>query len=429
MFNKFIEKLEQLGNKVATYKPILAIKDAFVDTMPLIIGGSLASFVNNVICSPSNGLAQFSQFAFLAQFGSIFSAINYATMNFLAIFLVYRVGYHASKNFKIEPGKGGLIALASFVILVPTVYTGVINGDSASIANVLASKYTNSQGMFLALIVGYLSIALLGKLSSIEALKIKMPDSVPSGIANSFSFIIPASITFVLFGISNYIITAASGRNVADLIYFVLQQPMEIIMQHPMGVVVLALLCSLFWIIGIHGSQLIGVVRNSIGLAAIAANLAAVEAGAPMANIFTYTFWNTYVTIGGSGNTLGLLIAIFLVSKREDFKSIAKLSLIPGLFGINEPLIFGLPIVLNPILAIPFILAPVAGALIGYVATYLRFASPAYITVPFTVPPFINGFISTGSIGTVITQIICVVVSVLIYLPFVKASNNQKAID
>ncbi len=427
MFNKLFQKLEQAGTKMTSMSFILVIKDAFIDIMPLIIAGSFATLVNNVICSPTNGLAQFAGFAFLTEFSSIFSAINYATMNFLAIFLVYRVGYQTSFMKYIEPVKGGLIAIASYIIVIPTVFKTTVSGEAASFANLLAVKYTNSQGMFLALIIGYFSIVILSQLSKIEALKIKMPDSVPSGVANSFTFIIPATILFVLLGVVNFLFIKFIGNNVADWLYLVLQQPMEVVMQHPMGVVVLALLCSLFWMIGLHGSQLIGVVRNSIGLAAIAANLTAHEAGLAMPNIFTYTFWNTYVTIGGSGNTLGLLIAIFLVSKREDFKTIAKLSLIPGLFGINEPLIFGLPIVLNPLLAIPFILAPVVGAILGYIATAVGFAAAAYITVPFTVPPFINGFITTGSIGTVITQVVIVVLSTLIYIPFVRISNKQTA--
>ena len=141
---------------------------------------------------------------------------------------------------------------------------------------------------------------------------------------------------------------------------------------------------------------------------AIAANLAAFEAGQPLPNVFTYTFWNTYVTIGGCGNTIGLIVAIFLFSKREDNKAIAKLSAVPAIFGINEPMIFGMPIVLNPLLAIPFVLAPM-------------------ITVPFTVPPIINAYLTTaGSIGAVITQIICIIVSILIYIPFVKLLNRQQ---
>ena len=124
---------------------------------------------------------------------------------------------------------------------------------------------------------------------------------------------------------------------------------------------------------------------------------------------------------------IGLIVAIFLFSKREDNKAIAKLSAVPAIFGINEPMIFGMPIVLNPLLAIPFVLAPMITAAIGYVATATGFAGAAMITVPFTVPPIINAYLTTaGSIGAVITQIICIIVSILIYIPFVKLLNRQQ---
>jgi PTS system cellobiose-specific IIC component len=202
---------------------------------------------------------------------------------------------------------------------------------------------------------------------------------------------------------------------------------MEGVMQQPWGVIILVLFCQAFWVVGIHGSNVVDVVRSSVGLATIAANLTAHEAGAQMTNIFTYTFWNTYCTIGGSGCTLGLIIAIFIVAKKEDIKTIGKLSVAPAIFGINEPMIFGLPIVLNPMFVIPFILAPVVSATIGYISTAIGFASPAMYTVPWTTPFIVNAFISTGgSIGTLITQLICIVVVTLIYLPFVSMNNLKK---
>ena len=133
------------------------------------------------------------------------------------------------------------------------------------------------------------------------------------------------------------------------------------------------------------------------------------------------------MSMGGSGLTIGLLIAIFMVSKREDFKAIAKLSFIPGLFNINEPVIFGMPIVLNPILGIPFVITPLVTGTIGYIATITGFAAKAYVYTPWPTPPLISGFLATGgSWGAVATQVVCILVSILIYLPFVKIANNQR---
>lgn len=426
-FNKVIAVLEKYGSIIAQMTYISAIKDAFVDLMPLIITGSFATLINNVICSNKNGIAQFGNLGFLTEFSPIFSAINYATMNFLAIFLVYLIANQLALIRKAPARLSGLLALACYVVLIPTFTTVTPEGGSAiQVANVVMQTYTNSQGMFLAIIVGLSSTELFIWLQKLKGLKIKMPESVPGGVSKSFEVLFPAMITALIFGIAGFLFTKCFGSNIPDTIYIILQKPLEAIMQHPAGVIVLAIICQLFWMIGLHGSQLIGVVRNSIGLAAIAANLTAFEAGTPMPNVFTYTFWNTYVTIGGCGNTIGLIVAIYLFSKREDHKAIAKLSTIPSIFGINEPMIFGMPIVLNPYMAIPFILAPMVTAAIGYVATAIGFAGAAMITVPFTVPPIINAYLTTaGSIGAVITQIVCIIVSILIYIPFVKISNNK----
>jgi PTS system, lactose/cellobiose family IIC component len=428
LFDKFVGFMEGFGNVVTRINPIMAIKDSFIDLMPLIIAGSFGTLMSNVICSPQNGLAKFAGFGFLSKFQPLFNAINFATMSMISVFLVYLVASSYAEYKKVPKQMSGLIALACFVILIPTVAT-VANKDGSvvSLANVIASKYTDSKGMFLAIIVGLTSTFIYAKLQHSDRMKIKMPEGVPTGVTRSFEALFPAIITCFIFGVIGYAFnTATGGMYISDAIYKFLQTPMLAIMQLPAGIVILTLIAQCFWIIGIHGANIIDVVRSSVGLAAIAANLAAFQAGKPLPNVFTYTFWNTFCTIGGSGCTIGLIIAVILVSKRKDLKQISRLSIVPAIFGINEPLIFGIPIVLNPYLAIPFILAPMVSAAIGFFATSIGLAGAAMITVPWTTPPLINAYLSTGgNIGTVITQLVCIAVSVLIYLPFVKVMNKE----
>lgn len=183
---------------------------------------------------------------------------------------------------------------------------------------------------------------------------------------------------------------------------------------------------QVFWVIGIHGNQMVKPIREPLLLASIAVNTEAFNAGKEVPNIITMPFWDMYMSIGGSGVTIGLLIAILIVGKRDDMKEITKLSLAPGIFNINEPVIFGMPIMLNPILAIPFIVTPLVTGTIGYVATYFGFAAKAVVMIPWPTPPIISAYLATaGDIGAVVTQIICIIVSILIYLPFVKISNKQ----
>lgn len=426
----YIEKLEEMGMKVASLLYMTVLKDSLAMVMPIIIVGSIGSLFSNVVCSTTNGLARFAGFEWLNQFSSIFSVINYAGMNMLAVYLALAIGYNLAQKRGQAELIGALVAFLSFVILIPTstVVTAAESQETVIVSNILLSKYTSSQGMFLAILVSFSSVEIFSKLSSVKALQIKMPESVPTGISRSFSVLVPLTITAIIYGILGWSFTKIVGINIPDAIYNILQAPMVGIMQHPAGVIVLVFICQLFWMIGIHGSSMIEIVRNTIGLAAIAENLAAYEAGNALPNIFTYTFWNTYCTIGGCGCTIALIAAILLFGKKEEHRAIAKMSLIPGIFGINEPMIFGLPIVFDPILGIPFILAPMASAAIGYIAIATGFAGAGIVTVPFTVPPIINAYLTTaGSMGAVIAQIVGIIVAFLIYIPFVKIANQRQS--
>ena len=167
-------------------------------------------------------------------------------------------------------------------------------------------------------------------------------------------------------------------------------------------------------------------IREPLLLAAIAVNTEAFEAGKEVPNIITMPFWDMYMSMGGSGVTIGLLIAILIAGKREDMRQITKLSLAPGIFNINEPVIFGMPIMLNPILAIPFILTPIITGTVGYIATSIGFAAKAVVMVPWPMPPIVNAYLATaGDIGAVVTQIICILLSIIIYLPFVIVMNRS----
>ena len=257
-----------------------------------------------------------------------------------------------------------------------------------------------------------------------------MPDTVPTNVSRGFSALIPTILTVSIIAAGAHLIYLITGLTLYDIIYTTIQSPLAKVVQGLPGILLLMFVSQIFWVIGIHGNQMIKPIREPILLAAIAENTAAFEAGKEVPHIINMPFWDMYMSMGGSGVTIGLLIAVFLVSKRADFKEIGKLSVGPGIFNINEPLIFGMPIMLNPIMAIPFILTPLVTGTIGYFATAIGFAGKAVVMVPWTTPPLISGYLATaGSLGAVATQLICIVVSALIYLPFVKASNRALAVD
>lgn len=426
-FDKVVNVLNKVAEKVNSLKYIIAIKNTFATLLPVIITGAFATLFSSVVFDAENGLAQISALSFLENLKPISSTISYFTLNFLTIYVVFLLGIEVANLNNIKGVFPGIVAVMSYLTVNPTFFELFQeDGTSIVVSNVLARQYTDPKGLFLGMIVAVLAIELYHWLSKRKKLQIKLPDSVPPKVANSFTSLIPTIFTVAIVATIGFSVKAFTGLYAFDIIYSVVQKPLEGLIQGLPGILILMLIAQVFWVIGIHGMQMVKPIREPLLLSAIAVNTAAFEAGEAVPNIINMPFWDIYMTFGGSGATLGLLIAIFLVGKRQDYRQIAKLSFIPGIFNINEPLIYGLPIMLNPILAIPFILTPLVTGTIGYIATLIGFAGKAVVMVPWPVPAILNSFIATaGSIGAVITQIICIVVSVLIYIPFVKIADRS----
>lgn len=430
MENGFMGKLtEVLGNfatKVNSFRYIMVIKNAFASLIPVIITGAFGTLFSAMVFDNENGLARIKALSFLAELKPISSAVSYVTLSFLTIYAVFLIGIELARLNNVKGIFPGIVAVMSYLSVNPFVYE-YVNADNITVIaeNVLAKQYTDTKGLFLGMFVAIASIELYCWLGRQERLKLKMPDTVPTNVSESFSALFPTILTVAIIATAGFVIKAVTGMYAYDIIYNIVQRPLEGIVQGLPGILLLMFIAQVFWVIGIHGNQMVKPVREPLLLAAIAVNTEAFEAGKEIPNIITMPFWDMYMSMGGSGVTIGLLIAILFVSKRDDMREITKLSLAPGIFNINEPVIFGMPIMLNPILAIPFIATPLITGTIGYIATSLGFAAKAVVMVPWPMPPIVNAYLATaGDIGAVVTQIICIIVSILIYLPFVKVSNK-----
>jgi PTS system, lactose/cellobiose family IIC component len=428
-FDKIIDGMNQAAYKINSLRYISVIKSTFTALLPVIIVGAFATLFSNMVFDSTNGLAQISALSFLEELKPISMAINYVTMNFLTIFVIFLIGLELGRLNKIKGFFPGVLAVMSYLVVNPTSVDIEIDGVFQTVNNVLSSNYTNTRGLFLGMIIGMASVELYTWLNKQEVLKIKMPNTVPPNVSASFSALIPAFITVTSFGVLGFVVTALTGMTMYEITYNIVQRPLEGVMQGLPGILTLMFVAQVFWIIGIHGNQMVNPIRQPLLLAAIAANTDAFNAGLEAPNIITMPFWDVYMSFGGSGCTLGLLIAIFLIGKRDDMKQIAKLSTPPGIFNINEPVTFGMPIMLNPVLAIPFIITPLITGTIGYFATAVGFAGRTVVMIPWPTPPIISAYLATaGSIGAVITQLVCIVVSILIYLPFVQITNKQEIV-
>lgn len=431
--DQLTEKALTFASKVSSQKHMCAIKNAFTSLMPVIITGSFCTLITNVVCATEgNGisLGKLPGMHWLAIFTDWFNAANYATLNFFTVAAVVLIGLELGRLNKLEGFMPGIIALCSFVSCLPTVVQITHDDVVIDVANVLGKDYTAARGLFLGIVIALVSVEIYTKLVNSGFLKITMPESVPSNVAGSFNVLFPSMFTVLICALFNFFTTKVIGMSLYEIIYTFLQTPLERVMQGLPGLLVLMLVAQLFWAIGIHGNQIIKPVRDPLLNAAILANTDLVAQGITdmsQLNIINMSFWDTYMSLGGSGCTIGLLIAIFLFSKRGDYRAIAKLEVAPAIFEINEPMTFGLPIVLNPLLVVPFIITPLVTGTFAYIMTKIGFAGVCVYAMPWTTPPILSAWLSTGgSMGAIITQIICILMSVAIYMPFVVLANKAE---
>lgn len=426
MKDKLQNVLLSISSKVETNKYLGSIKEAFTMFVPFIIVGSFGSMLN-ILVSGANGLAQWVPW--LSNLSPAFTAINFVTISCMSLPIAFLIGYKLAEKENLPQLESGLIGLLSYLAVCPNTISTVVEGlKDPVVVNGLGACVIGAQGLFVSMIMSMVAVKFFGLLTNIDAIKIKMPDSVPTGIARSFNILIPIFIIITAFSVGGCLFNTFTGNYLNVWIYNIIQLPLQALANTTGGILVLALANQLFWFLGIHGGMVIEGVRGPLSAAGLAENISAVQAGGVATNILTRGFWTSFVVVGGGGITLSLLIAIFIFSKREDHKSIAKFSLIPGICGINEPVVFGLPLVLNPIFAIPFILNSVIAAFIAVVATNIGFLTCGVLDCPPGLPVFVTGFISYGIHG-IIVQAIILIVTFIIWVPFVLMSNKQAKLE
>ena len=431
MMEKFQEGIERvlvpLASRLNSQRHICAVRDAFILSFPLTMAGSLMVLLNFVLLSPDGFIAKLlrleSIIPNLADYQAIFSPVLKGSADILAILIVFLIARNVAKTLKADDLLSGLTAVSVYFIIYPDyVWMNDVNN--------LSTKFLGAQGLFVAILVGLLVGEFMAILSKSKRLEIKMPEQVPPAVARSFKVLLPIIITTVIFSIINYFVKMVAPGGLHELVYDIIQAPLTTMSQSIFSVIVLALLCQVLWAMGIHGPNTIAAVRDTMFAEAQNANMLYVAQhgtawGAPFPVTYSGLF-DGFAAYGGSGATLGLIIAILLFSKAKEHKSIAKLSLAPGIFNINEMVIFGLPIVLNPIYIIPFVLAPIVNILIGYGATCVfKIMPPIAYGVPWTTPGPLVPFLGTGgNLVGLLMGIVCLAVSVLVYAPFVIAASK-----
>lgn len=415
--NKFMEKFIEIAGRIGGQRHLVAIRDGFVAIMPLIIIGSIGILINNF---PPLG-----KFEFVEWMNGIFGDGNWQTVGdsiwngtfaVLGLLIAFSIAYNLAKSYEVDGLSAGLISAASFIMLVPETPDWGLDFN-----------WLGAQGLFVAIILGLVLTELFRVLVQ-SKFTIKMPEGVPEGVARSFTALIPATIILIIVGFFQALLHVFADVSVFEMIFNMIQKPLQGLGNTLPAAIVVAFLNHILWFFGLHGTNIIGSVIEPVYLPLIQENLEMFSNGMSafdVPNLVTKPFLDSFVFMGGSGTTLALLIAIFIVVRREKnhpYREVAKLSAPASLFNINEPVIFGLPIVLNPVMLIPFILVPVTLTIISYVALATGIVPKTVAILPWTTPPLLSGYLVTGgSWRGVGLQIINLAVAVVLYVPFIMA--------
>ncbi len=253
---------------------------------------------------------------------------------------------------------------------------------------------------------------------------IRLPKEVPTGVARSFEILIPVIAVMGTLHPLNLFIEAQTGMIMPQAIMHLLEPLVSASVSLP-AVLLSVLLCQIFWFAGIHGSLIVTGIMNPFWMANLSANQAALAAGAALPHTYLQGFWDHYLLIGGVGCTLPLAF-LLLKSRATHLRTIGKMGIVPSFFNINEPILFGAPIIMNPILFIPFVCVPLVNAVLAWTATRLGLIEQVVSLTPWTTPaPIGASWAANWALAPVVMCLICMVMSALIYLPFLRAYERS----
>lgn len=409
------DKMGPIAQFLDENRYLSAIKNAFIAIMPLLIVGS---FFILFAYLPIEVYTSGMESLFGPSWQNLLLAPYNITMNAMTLYLVIVMASQLAKAYQLDKMGASFAALASFLLVTPLYPLA-----DDSLGQGVAFNNLGVNGLFVGIIVSLLAVEILRFVDQ-RGWKIKMPAAVPANVAVSFSTLIPILVVIIIFNLIRIGFESTSYGSLQAFIFSNLQTPLTALGATLPATVLLMLLEGLLWFFGINGGNIVGGVMQPIWLALTAENAEAFASGLPIPNIVNFQFYASFIKIGGSGATLGLCLLLLFFAKSSQFKAIGKLSLAPQLFNINETVIFGVPILLNPLLFVPFILTPIVTAVVAYFAMNWGLVPLTNgVNIPWTTPPVISGFLLSGWRGALL-NIVQLLISMGVYYPFFKAADN-----
>ncbi|MCG7587093.1 PTS sugar transporter subunit IIC [Photobacterium sp. OFAV2-7] len=417
LYDKLMNVVENIiapiAAKVGSQIHVRAMRDGFITAMPFIIVGSfILIFAFPPFAEDTTNAFGRAWLDFAADnFEAIMMPYN-MSMGIMTVFVSLGVAYSLARAYMMDGITCACLSLMSFLLVCAPASNGA-----------LPANHMGGTGIFTAVLCAFFSVELVRFLQK-SNITIKMPEQVPSAIARCFEMLIPVLIVFVTVYPLSLFVQAQFDMLIPDVVMQMFR-PL-ITASNTLPAIIGAILVSqLLWFAGIHGAAIVVGLLSPVFLTNISANTAAFVAGEPIPNLLTQPFWDFYIIIGGSGATLALAI-LMAFSRSVHLRGLGRMSAVPGFFQINEPIIFGAPIVMNPMLFVPFVFAPIVNAIIAFTAVKMGFVGMGVATTPWTTPAIIGASWGTGwTLAPVFLVVGLLIIDLFIYLPFFKMFEKQ----
>lgn len=425
-FSSSVEKyLSPVAKKLAQNKYLQIIATSFMTILPIILIGSFSLILSkpfidyNLLEQNSIFYGFFKQWAKLSEiYGPHLSFLFGITLGSQGIYLSLAIAYNSALKNKMDTFLTMLVALISFLLI-----------NSQYVEWNWDTSYFGGTGLFSAIITTFVAVELYHWLVKKKVGYIKFPDTVPASLKKSIGSLVPLALVFISLLFVRVLLAEVFSTSFPQIM-MAIGKPLNLAVDTIWGISLASIFAQIGWWFGIHSSAILSVVMPSLDANTLE-NAAAYAANIPLTQlprIVTSPFYFNFVAIGGGGATLGLAF-LMLRSKSQQIQTVGKLAIIPGIFGINEPILFGLPIVLNPIFLIPFLLAQVVNIILCYIPMSLGLVNKTFVNVSSTVPVGLGQLLSSLDYRSVILTLVCIIANVLVYYPFFKIYEKEKLLE
>lgn len=419
LFEKLDKTLSPIGVKIGNQKHLKSVSTGMMLTLPMIVIGSLFLIIANPPVNPdlidpntTNIILKFllSWKNFSSENYSLITTPYNMTMGMLGVMTAFTIAYSLASEYKMKSTMSGLISMSIFFMISAPMSDGNI-----------PTNFLGTDGLFLAIIIGLISVEITRFIER-KGLQLKLPETVPPAVTAFINSMLPLLVNIIiLYGI-NILVKIIFNVSIPEGILQLLNPALSIV-DNLWGFLIIVTFGNILWILGVNGTSIIFPIVFTLGITNTGLNAELLAAGKEP-NIYMNLQMFRATVLGGAGNTIGLCI-LMMKSKSIHLRSLGKLSIVPGICGINEPIIFGSPIVFNPILAIPFIITPIITVSLTYFAQVFKIIGTGHIVDPSFTPFFIQSYLSSLDFRNVIFSFIIVIISAFIYYPFFKVYEKN----